>query len=68
VSIGNDVGTAVTPASDLSTDPDSGALGLTYENAWPPFDLEGVSQIYLPNKPASGLLTSNSVVTTVSNY
>lgn len=49
VSIGNNVGTGTEVSSDLSTGPDSGTLGLIYENNWPPFDLAGTSLLLAPN-------------------
>jgi hypothetical protein len=49
VSIGNGVGSATEPASDLSAGADSGALGLLFQNTWPPFDLEGRSLVFSPN-------------------
>ncbi|HEX5053437.1 MAG TPA: hypothetical protein VFZ65_16790 [Planctomycetota bacterium] len=49
VSIGNNVGNGTEVASDLSAGPDSGSLGLVYQNTWPPFDLEGSSLMLVPN-------------------
>ena len=50
VSIGNQVGTSTSPASDLSAGGDSGSLGLVYENGWAAnFDLEDTSITFSPN-------------------
>jgi len=49
VSIGDDVGGPFTPPSNLVAGGDSGALGLIYENLWPPFDLELRSITFVPN-------------------
>jgi len=49
VSIGNNVGTGTEVSVDLSAGADSGTLGLMYQNTWPPFDLSGSSQLYVPN-------------------
>ena len=50
VSIGNLVGTASTPSSDLTALPDSGTLGLLYENFTPAtFDLADKTLLITPN-------------------
>ena len=49
VSIGDNVGPAFVPPQDLQGGGDSGALGLVYENTWPPFDLENSSVTFTPN-------------------
>ncbi|MFT4511445.1 MAG: hypothetical protein ACI89X_004375 [Planctomycetota bacterium] len=49
VSIGNAVGSAFVSPQNLHAGGDSGALGLVYENTWPPFDLEHSSVSFSPN-------------------
>jgi hypothetical protein len=53
ISIGNDVGTTTSPNSDLSATPDSGTVGLLYQNftgtAPNNWDLTGQSLILSPN-------------------
>ncbi|MBX3461529.1 MAG: hypothetical protein KF830_00015 [Planctomycetes bacterium] len=53
ISIGNDVGLATTPSSDLSAGPDSGTLGMLYQNftgtAPNVWDLTGQSLTLTPN-------------------
>ena len=49
VSVGDDVGSPSAPPRSLSSGGDSGALGLVYQNTWPPFDLEHSSIMFVPN-------------------
>ncbi|MCK5942443.1 MAG: hypothetical protein KAI24_10770, partial [Planctomycetes bacterium] len=49
VSIGDDVGSAAVAPSDLTAGGASNGLGLVYENAWPPFDLELRSITFTPD-------------------
>lgn len=67
ISIGNQVGSPFTAPRNLVAGGDSGALGLIYENTWPPFDLQHSSVTFTPNG-VGGFSFSQSCAAVPANH